>query len=207
MGLSGSTTEEKIWSNMTSQSRNKIRKAKKSGLKIYCSRNPEIIETFMEIYEETMKKDNANEYYYFPKEFYESILEDLKYNALWFYAKLNEEIVAISIFLFKNKKMHYHLSASKQNYQHLAPTNLLLYEAAIWGSENGYEILHLGGGLGAKEDSLYKFKKAFNRNEDCEFWIGKRVFNENMYRKLVEIRKESEDNFDIRNTFFPLYRS
>lgn len=199
-------TKAAVWSNMTSSNRNKVRKAKKNGLKTYWTRTPEIIEPFMELYEETMEKAGAEAYYYFPRAFYESILEDLKYNALWFYTELEGRMAAASIFLFKNGNMHYHLSASRREYQHLAPTNLLLYEAALWAVENGYKRLHLGGGLGAGEDALYKFKKGFNRGADCEFWVGKRIFDKERYDKLVEIRRNGDKEFDLENRYFPLYR-
>ena len=65
------------------------------------------------------------------------------------------------------------LVSSDREYQHFAPTNLLLYEVACWGCENGYKTFHLGGGLDSKEDSLYKFKSAFNRNSDNTFSIGR----------------------------------
>lgn len=197
---------EIIWQNIISKNRNMIRKAQKSGLEVFWTRDPEIIEPFMQIYNATMDKDEASDYYYFGKEFYESILNDLKYNAMWFYAKKDGEIAAIAIFMFSNGKMHYHLSASRREYQHLAPTNLLLYEAALWAAENGYKKLHMGGGVGSGHDSLYKFKKAFNRTDDSQFHIGKKIFDEEAYAKLVSLRKEKDESFDPETKFFPAYR-
>lgn len=202
-------TSEKdiIWDNITSKNRNMIRKARKSGLHVYWGRNPSIIKPFKQIYNQTMIKDNASDYYFFGDDFYESILEDLKYNSMWFYAEKDGEIAAISIFMFCNGRMHYHLSASQSKFQMLAPTNLLLYEAALWACENGYKELHLGGGVGAGQDSLYKFKKAFNRKEDKKFCIGRNIYDNEMYEKLIAIRKKTDNNFDADNSYFPLYRS
>lgn len=198
---------EAIWKNMTSKNRNVIRKAIKSGLKVFWERTPKIIEPFMGIYNATMQKDCAGEYYFFDRAFYDSILNDLKYNAMWFYAELSGEIAAIAVFLFCNGKMHYHLSASKPKYQSYAPTNLLLYEAAVWAALNGYSRLHLGGGVGAGYDSLYKFKKAFNRGEDLKFYIGKKIFDNEAYEKFVQIRREKDADFNENSSYFPLYRS
>ncbi len=199
-------SEDVIWQNLTSKNRNMIRKAQKNGLKVYWGRDESIIEPFMGVYNATMDKDNAQDYYYFDQSFYESILYDLKQNSMWFYTKLNNEIVAISIFMFCNGKMHYHLSASKKEYQNLAPTNLLLYEAAVWAANNGYTKLHLGGGVGAEHDNLYTFKKAFNRRENVNFHIGKKIFNEEKYEFLINERKK-EIEFDPDTKFFPAYRS
>ncbi len=193
---------EVIWNNITSKNRNMIRKAQKSGIKIYNGRYPEIYKVFREIYNGTMDKDEADAYYYFDEEFYESVLNDLPHNAQVFYAVLDEKIIAASIMLFANDRMNYHLSGSVREYSNLAPTNLLLYEAALWGSANGYKSLYLGGGVGSGEDSLFKFKKAFYRGDDLNsFWIGKKVFNAEMYEKLVGLR----DNIE-REGFFPKYR-
>lgn len=197
--------ETTIWNNLTTKNRNMIRKAKKSGLRTYWGRDEAIIQEFMEIYNETMRKDQAADYYYFDRKFYESILEDIPNNALWFYVKLEEKIVAISIFIMANGKMNYHLSASRKEYQKFAPTNLLLYDAAVWGSQNGCQTLHLGGGLGAQSDSLYKFKKSFNRNEDKQFWTGKRIFDKDTYDYLMEMRTQLED-ISNKNDYFPEYR-
>ncbi len=200
------TFEDVIWQNISSKNRNVIRKAQKSGLKVYWGRDPEIIEPFMEIYNATMDKDSASDYYYFDTPFYESVLEDLKQNSMWFYAKTAEgEIAAIAIFMFCNGKMHYHLSASRREYQNLAPTNLILYEAAVWGANHGCKRLHLGGGVGSAHDNLYKFKKAFNRGNDTEFWIGKNIFKLDVYERLLCIRKGQGDFVD--NSYFPVYRS
>lgn len=196
---------EHIWNGFTSQNRNKIRKAKKLGVEVYLGRNPELFHKFIELYNATMDKDNAKDYYYFEEDFYKSVLDDLKYNSLIFYAVFVEKIVAMSIFIFANQQLHYHLSASDSEYRNVAPTNLLLYEAACWGCENGYYALHLGGGLGSKEDSLYKFKKAFNKDSDNDFFIGRRIFNKDRYDELVEIRSERDD-FGKITSFFPKYR-
>lgn len=199
-------SEDVIWSNFSSQNRNKIRKAINSGQQVFWCRDPHIIRPFMEIYQKTMDKDHADDYYYFKEDFYESILNDLKDNAMWFYSVKDGVITAISIFMFCDGKMHYHLSASRREYQHLAPTNLLLYEAALWACRNGYTRLHLGGGIGSRKDSLYVFKKAFNKSgNDAEFCVGKKIFNEETYKILVDIRKKVTP--DVSETeYFPAYR-
>jgi hypothetical protein len=113
----------------------------------------------------------------------------------------------MSIMLFANNQMHYHLSGSLAEYRNLAPTNLLLYKAALWGCERGYKTFHLGGGVGSGEDNLYKFKVAFNRNSDYQFSIAKHIFNQDAYNSLVELRAANDANFNPESKFFPLYRS
>ena len=201
------TSPEVIWENIISKNRNMIRKAEKNGIEIRHGRDLELFKDFRRIYNATMDKDNAEEYYYFEDKFYESIHNDLHDNYEMFYAVLNGEIIAMSIMLYGNRQMHYHLSGSMIEYRNLAPSNLLLYKAALWGCEQGFKTFHLGGGVGSGEDNLYKFKAAFNKMSDYQFSIGKQIFDQEKYGKLVKSRMESDCDFDENSDYFPLYRS
>lgn len=194
-------SKKQIWEELNKKNRNVIRKAEKSGVEIYCGRSTKLMEEFIRMYNKTMDKDSAQDYYYFKEEFYESMLKDLKDHFLIFYAQLDESIISMAVIMFCNHQLHYHLSASEQAYQKYAPTNLLLFEAACWGCENGYDTFHLGGGLGSKEDNLYKFKKSFTKCEDTSFFIGKKVFNQEAYEHLCSLNDGTDENF------FPRYRA
>lgn len=201
------TSPDVIWENFISKNRNMIRKAEKNGIEIFHGKNLELFKDFRRIYNVTMEKDHAEEYYFFGDAFYESIHNDLHDNYEMFYAVLNGEIIAMSVMLFGNKQMHYHLSGSMMEYRNLAPSNLLLYKAALWGCEQGYKTFHLGGGVGSGEDNLYKFKAAFNRNSDYQFSIGKEIFDQGKYDELVAERTARDANFNQGSKYFPLYRA
>ncbi len=197
------TTPEAIWENISSKNRNMIRKAQKNGIKVYAGRCPELFQTFKRIYDRTMDKDQAADYYYFQEPFYASILEDLPHNSQIFYAVApSGEIIAASIMLWANGRMNYHLSGSVREYQHLAPSNLLLYEAAMWGCQNGCKTLHLGGGVGSGEDGLFKFKRSFYRGELYRYHIGKKIFSQERYSELLALRAPQPEG-----GFFPAYRA
>ena len=201
------SSPEVIWENIISKNKNMIRKAEKNGIEIHHGKDLALFEDFLRIYNATMEKDHAKEYYFFGEKFYKCIHNDLYDNYEMFYAVLNGEIIAMSIMLFANKQMHYHLSGSVLKYRNLTPTNLLLYKAALWGCEQGYRTFHLGGGVGSGEDNLYKFKAAFNKNSGYQFSIGKKISNEEKYKELMEIRRKEDPTFDEISKFFPLYRS
>lgn len=198
---------EIIWTNITSKNRNMIRKAENNGVEIHISDDPKLFTIFKEIYDQTMINDNADNYYFFKKEFYDSIATDLKGNYQIAYATYNNQIISMAIIIYANNKLHYHLSGSIYEYRNLAPSNLLLYKVALWGYEHGFKSFHLGGGIGSGEDNLYKFKSAFNRKSDNQFSIGKEIFDNNKYNDLVKMRVEKDLNFDLNSKYFPLYRS
>lgn len=200
-------SKEIIWENISCSCRNQIRRSEESGVEIHHGKSLELLSEFRTIYNATMAQDNADSYYYFEKEFYESIHTDLHDNYEVFYAVLEGEKIAMAIMLYANNRMHCHLCGSLYQYRHLAPTNLLFLEAALWGNKQGFKTLHLGGGLGSEEDSLFRFKKTFNRKSDNTFSVGKEIFDQEVYDQLVEIRKKSDPSFDSNSSFFPLYRA
>lgn len=200
-------SKEVIWKNITSKCRNMIRKAIKNDVVIEHGKPTQhLMATFKRIYDDTMRHDDAIDYYFFDGSFYQSIIDNFTDNTEVFYALKDGEIIAVSIILYGNGQMHYHLSGTDSAYRKLAPTNLLLYEAALWGHEMGFKSFHLGGGLGSGEDNLYKFKKSFNRDCKCQFSIGKEIFNNEMYLQLVNWREQHGMDFDKTSSFFPVYR-
>jgi len=198
---------EVIWDNIISKNRNMIRKAEKNGITIEHGKGMDLLDQFTEVYNATMDKDHAEEYYYFKRPFYESIDRDLQDNYEMFYAMYEGRPIAMSIMIFANGRLNYHLSGSDIAYRNLAPSNLLLYKAALWGYEQGCKTFHLGGGVGSGVDNLYKFKAAFNKNSDYQFSIGKEIFDQEKYDELVAIRAQQDPDFNPESKFFPLYRS
>ena len=195
--------EDSIWERFTSKNRSHIRVARKEGVTVRTDTSKEAFDQFQQIYETTMNHDEATSYYYFNSDFFESIRNDLEGQYTIFTAYLGETAIASSIMIYAGNYMNYHLSGQLFEYRRYAGTNLILAEAANWGCRNGYEWLHLGGGLGAKEGPLYDFKKSFyKKGEDKSFYIGRRIADPEAYQKLVDMREE-----ELAEGFFPQYRA
>ena len=192
---------ECIWANLIGKNRNMIRKAIKKGVTIHSGRFPEIYSAFRQIYNKTMDRNAAKAYYYFEETFYRSVLEDLSHNAQVFWAETDGQVIAASIMVGANGRLNYHLSGSLREFHSLAPTNLLLYQAALWGCANGYKTLCLGGGVDSREDGLFKFKRAFYKGDLNRFIIGKKIFDPEKYDELLGLRSEIE-----HPEYFPKYR-
>lgn len=196
-------SEDVIWANFTSKNRNTIRKAQKNNLTVEKGLNEEVLASFKTLYKMTMDKIHATDYYYFKDEYYDSILKELKESSQIFYVKTAEnQIIAASIIFKEGSALHYHLSGSNPEYRNLAPTNLLLWEAALWGAKNGCKTFHLGGGVGSAKDALLDFKKSFYRGELTCFSIGKKIFDQEKYNMLLLKRDLAE-----KSNFFPEYRA
>ncbi len=192
-----------IMEKMDSKNRNMVRKAAKNGV-IILRESIDNYADFIPMYVETMAKNGADEYYTFNKDYFES-LKLLKDNACIFYAIVDEMPVSGAIMYYNENYMHYHLSGTYSEYRKYSPGNLLLYEAACWASERGIKKFHLGGGVAA-DDSLFGFKKQFNKNERAKFVVGRTIFDREKYNELLEIRQKLNLEFDVNNGFMIQYR-
>ncbi len=196
--------KETIFNNMTPNNRNMVRKAAKNKIEIIMDKG-ERVEDFKKIYNSTMKNNNAGEYYYFEKEYFDYLIREMHQNLIFFYALYQGLPVSASIFFYNDQYMHYHLSGTLSEYRKLAATNLLLSCAADWATEHGIKKFHLGGGVGV-EDSLLRFKKHFNRNGLLDFCIGRTIFDQVAFDKLVGLRKKIDEQFDESIPFLIKYR-
>lgn len=177
-------TDDDIWMHqISSKNRNMIRKAEKEGVTIVESDDYEI---FRRLYDGTMTDLHAEDFYFFPKSYYDEYKQIFKDKSMLCLAMLDGKAIAGSMFMFSNDYAHYHLSARDRGYSRYAANNLILWYAIQKAKERGCKWFHFGGGTtGNEDDSLLRFKKEFSKTQ-CEFWIGKRVHNQAVYDQIVE---------------------
>ena len=197
-------SSEVIMKNMDSKNRNMVRKAMKNGVSIV-RKDIREYHDFLPIYIETMRKDDADDYYFFNEEYFKAQIE-LEENACFFYAIKDERPIAAAIMYYNDKFIHYHLAGTHTEYRKYAPSNLLLYEVACWASKRGIKKFHLGGGL-TQDDSLFGFKKQFNKEGRLPFVIGRTIFDHESYQELVRFRKTYDSRFDENNSRMIQYRA
>lgn len=182
--------------------RKNIRQALNKGITYKVIKSPETLENFKEIYYSTMDRNNATDYYYFDDEYFEAILKNYKENIVLVQAIFEEKVIAAGLYFVYNNIIHIHLSGTLSEYLYLSPAYILRYAITLWGIENGYKLIHHGGGTSnSEENSLYLFKRNFAKKYDVDFYIGKKIWNEKIYNKLCELK-----NVDKNEAFFPAYR-
>ena len=176
--------DDDIWMHqISSKNRNMLRKAEKEGVTIVESDD---YETFRQLYDGTMTDLHAEDFYFFPKSYYDEYKQTFKGESMLCLAMLDGKAIAGSMFMFSEDYAHYHLSARDREYSRYAANNLILWYAIQKAKERGCKCFHFGGGTtGNDDDSLLKFKKEFSKTL-CEFWIGKRVHNQTVYDQIVE---------------------
>ena len=102
---------EQIQENLVKSNKYKIKKSIKSGVQVFWGWDIELTEEFITLYNTTMQGNNAKDYYYFNEDFYMNVLQELKYQAMIFYAVYENQKIAMAMILFSNDQIHYHLSA------------------------------------------------------------------------------------------------
>ena len=193
--------EEQIWNDMEGRSRTSIRKAQKNNLIVKNGFTREMLDEFIDIYRDTMSRDEANSYYFFDDKFFDSIFDNLRNFAKIYTVYLEDKAISSSIIMYNGTSAHYHLSGTLSDYMKYGANNLCLYEAAIDLCRQGVKSFHLGGGYGGDSSPLLKFKRSFNKFGDLDFYIGKKVHDEEAYKILCK-----KKNVSIDEGFFPAYR-
>lgn len=198
-------TDDDIWMHqISSKNRNMIRKAEKEGVIIVESDD---YETFRQLYNGTMTDLHAEDFYFFPPNYYEEYKQTFKDKSMLCFAMLDGQVIAGSMFMFSDDYAHYHLSARDREYSRYAANNLILWYAIQKAKERGCKWFHFGGGTTCEEDdSLLKFKREYSKTL-CEFWIGKRVHNQAVYDKIVEQWKTKyPDSYESHRVMLLGYR-
>lgn len=201
-------SEDEIWANqIISKNRNMIRKAEKNELVYEAEYGFESLPEFIKLYNSTMQRLEAEEFYFFDEKYYQSFVNNFKNKAFLGTVKKDGELICAALFMYSQDYGHYHLEGSNSEYSKLAANNLLLWKTALEFHKLGVKEFHLGGGYnGEPDNSLLKFKKAFSNNTK-EFYIGKWIFNNTKYNEVKsEWAKKNPDKVEKFGKLLLCYR-
>ncbi len=148
-----------------------------------------------------MDRTEAEKEYYFSKRFYEEI-DKMKNNIMYFHVVYKGKIISTELVLYGNKNCYSYLGGTDRDYFDVRPNDYLKFEIIKWAKEKGLTNFVLGGGYGA-DDGIFQYKSSLAPNGICDFYIGRRVFDQQNYDKLVSLRDKNE----LNDKYFPLYRS
>lgn len=195
--------EDVVKKQISKSARKNIRQALNKGVIYKITEKPNDISVFKNIYYSTMDRNHATDYYYFDDEYFQNILNYYKENLILIEAIFEGKTIAAGIYFIYNDIIHIHLSGTLTEYLYLSPAYILRYALILWGIEhnNKYKIIHHGGGRSnSEEDSLYLFKRNFAKLYDADFYVGKKIWNKEIYDELCNMKNIEDDGF------FPAYR-
>ncbi len=203
-----SKSDEEQLKGITKGHKYDIRKANNNGVIVEEDKSFQYIDDFISIYNATMKRNSAAANYYFPKDYYLSLKQSLGDSMKLYLAKFDGVIISSAMFFFQKNIIQYHLSGSLSDFFHLNGAKLIIDEVRKYGTKNDFIWLHLGGGVGSSEDSLFRFKAGFSKAR-FPFQIIKKIVNKDIYSELCIKRKEyaKNNNLTLQETnYFPDYR-
>jgi len=192
---------EDIKKQYSSSLKRNIKKAKNLELKYQMQNiNSKSIDKFINLYNITMQKNTALDFYYFKKEYFENLfkLKGIELHSVVY----NDEIINMIIILKSNDILYYHLGATNPNYYSLNP-NPFIFDCIIQNNCKKEEYLYFGGGTTSeKDDTLLKFKQKFSTLTK-PFYISGKIYNKELYNKYNTLWKEQSSE-DVK--YFLKYR-
>lgn len=155
---------------------------------------------FIALYDKTMERLHANGYYRFGPDYFTRLKSALgSHLHLVSVCAPDGELSAASLFTERNGIVQYHLAGSAAAFASLAPSKLVVHAAIHWAKAAGNRVLHLGGGIGGREDALFRYKSGFSKNI-LPFETWRIITDADKYSELVSDPAPAAD-------FFPEYRA
>jgi dTDP-4-amino-4,6-dideoxygalactose transaminase len=163
---------------------------------------------FVDIYEETMRRVNAAQMYFFSEDYFSELDRNLGPALQLFVAVIGDKIAAAGLFTIWDGIVQYHFGATRNEFLKLSPMTLIFDTVRLWANEIGAHAFHLGGGVGAQEDSLFWYKAGFSdRRHDFATWRW--VIMPEIYQALSDrwIRRNELQGLEpALAEYFPAYR-
>nr|WP_084407182.1 GNAT family N-acetyltransferase [Pedobacter panaciterrae] len=181
----------------------KIKQLRRKGYYVKEANSVEDIRIFKSIYTSNMHRLAASDSYYFDEAYFRRLLDSEEYDArLVFVYDHNDYPVCGGIVVVTNGIMQAHLLGTREDYLKDSPAKLLTEEITIIGRKLGVKYYNLGGGLGFKEDSLFRWKANFS-SLTFGYQSWRFVVNPEVYTSLLS---QQEIDLSSEIDFFPLYR-
>jgi len=186
-----------------------LKKLREFGLEVVEDTGLEHLDAFVDIYTASMRRVGAARQYFFDREYFASLIEKLGPAIRHFFVRQGSTIVAATLHSTYRGIVQAHLGGTADHALGLAPDKLLIDEVRLWAVERGYRVFHHGGGVGAKEDSLYQFKAGFS---DCAHdfftwrWVVDPAASETLCRHRAAWNRAG-GLAPMATDFFPPYRT
>lgn len=201
---------EAQWARFRENHRRGIHKLQRQGL--VCREDSKLrhLDEFVSLYQETMRRVGAGHDYFFERDYFEALIRDMPSADPRLFVVLNgDTVLAGGLFVGCAGIVQYHLGGTRSEFLKLAPMKLVFEVVRQWAMERGHAVFHLGGGVGAQEDSLFHFKAGFSERRH-RFTCWRWVVDETAYADLCQRAGHgaaAPAGGPATAGFFPAYRS
>jgi Acetyltransferase (GNAT) domain len=201
---------ETIFREYRATLRQEIRAADRAGVSIVVDLCGARLNDFLEVYDDTMRRRQAEPRFHLGLGFLERVTQTLPGYFAFFHAMFGGKVVAAILVLLSGDSTFFFRGGTLANAFPVHPTKLLTHHAILWSREQGKRFCLLGGGNQA-EDSLYRHKLSFAPRGSRSLWVGKWVLNPMEYAQLLSARRAYETGphaeWSLSPGYFPEYRA
>lgn len=188
--------------------RRTISKLQRLGVEVLKDNSFVQLEAFAGIYGQTMRRVHAAGFYQYEPAYLRELMCRHPREGHLFLARFKGRMIAGLLVVGAGKIAHCHLSGTLDEYLKLSPMKLLFDAARQWACANGFETLHLGGGVGSRQDSLFHFKTGFSSLRHtfrCWRWIVCPDVYEHLCQR-ASLYLKTRGMAPASRSFFPFYR-
>jgi hypothetical protein len=191
------------WADYRSTHRNLIRRAAREGQTVTFDDDYAELDRFFAVYAETMERLDAH-WADFGRTYLQELTAVLGKRGFFALVEHGGQTIAAGLFTRSCGIVQYHLSGTATAWLRESPTRLLLDAVRRRCTALGDRQLHLGGGVGTREDALFLFKRGFSSRR-AHFRSWRIVLDEPGYARLEQ--RWRERGGEGADGFFPRYRA
>ncbi len=191
---------DEMWMDFKQKVRKNVNKANSYHLECLIEPTDEHLDDFLRIYYSTMERTNAEKQFFFSKDFFETLC-GMKDNVMFFHVVYEGKVISTELVIYGVRNCYSYLGGTDSEYMQMRPNDFLKYEIIKWAKEKGLKNFVLGGGYGS-DDGIFQYKLALAPHGVTDFFIGRKIFDENEYETLKNLRDDG-----LNENFFPIYRS
>ena len=195
-----------VWMDYEHKVRKNVKKAQTYGLDVVIEQNLNHIDDFLRIYYDTMDRNQARKYYYFPRSFFEKIASYIPHNYLFFHILKDDAVISTELVLVSEQYVYSFLGGTDVEFYAMRPNDFLKDAVIRMCIQTGKRGFVLGGGYN-DNDGIYRYKRSFTKADDVPFYVGTKIFDQDTYDRLVSERMKQSGQMPDDKDFFPLYRA
>jgi len=202
--------EENLWRDYAHKVRKNVNRARREGITIELAENGNRLEDFLRIYLSTMDRRGASRGYYFPRDFFYGIIEELKGQFAFFHALKSGVVVSTELVLISANHVYSFLGGTQLEAFECRPNDLIKHEIIEWSRKIGKKAFVLGGGYEVR-DGIFLYKLSFAPRGERPFCVGTKIHDSEAYEKLLLLRRNWELSmgklWNPKPGYFPIYRA
>jgi lipopolysaccharide/colanic/teichoic acid biosynthesis glycosyltransferase len=188
--------------------RRRLHKLREAGFVCIRDRENRYLQEFVEVYHETMRRAGAQASYFFDRVYFEMLTRELDEVSHLFVVLKDHHVAAAVICTSCDGIVQVHLGGTRDAFLKFSPTRLAVDTVRVWAKENGARALHLGGGVGAQQDSLFEYKASFSDRRHT-FFTWRWILQSDVYQELCSEKERGNTASLLQHVsagYFPAYR-